>query len=168
MPQVKITDTKGLFQQTGTGIVIQSVGAEGVISAGETQLPTANGNTDVTFAMPANALVTDFGFVVTSAVGGASNGGTMAVKMGTTAAGGELVAAAVVADANSTIAAGAAMAVSNLVKADASGAAFANFVDASALHSTSARTLYARFTQASGAANAIGKVIPYIKYIIVK
>ncbi len=168
MPQVKITDAKGLFQQTGTGIVIQSVGAEGVISAGETELPTANGNTDVSFSMPAGALVTDFGFVVTSAVGGASNGGTMTVKMGTTAAGGELVAAATVADANSTIAAGSSMSVLNAVEADASGAAFADFVDASALHSVAARTLSARFTQASGAANAIGKVIPYIKYCIIK
>ena len=66
MPQVKITDAKGLFQQTGTGIVIHSVGAEGVVSTGEQTLAAAAANYDLTLDMPAGALVTDFGFVVTS------------------------------------------------------------------------------------------------------
>ncbi len=56
----------------------------------------------------------------------------------------------------------------NAVEADASGAPFADFVDAAALHSTTARTLYARFTQGTGAAAAAGKVFAYIKYIIIK
>ena len=168
MPQVKITDAKGLFQQTGTGIVIESVGAEGVVSTGEQTLAAAAANYDLELAMPAGALVTDFGFVVTSAVGGGGNGGTMTVSLGTSAGGQQLVAQAVVADSNSTIAAGASMSVLNAVEADASGAAFADFVDAAALHSTTARTLHARFTQGTGAAAAAGKVIAYCKYIILK
>ena len=168
MPKVTINDTKGLYQESGSGIVVHSKGARGVIVSAETALPVATGNTDIRFEMPAGALVTDFGFVVTSAVGGGSGSGTMAVLMGTTAAGGELVASATVADANSTIAAGASMSVINAVEADATGAPFADFVDASALHSTSARNLFARFTQGGGSAAAIGKVIAYIEYIVIK
>ena len=168
MPQVKITDTKGLHQLTGTGIVIQSVGAEGVVSTGEQTLPAAAGNNDFSFSMPAGALVTDFGFVVTSAVGGGSSSGTMTVSLGTAAGGGQLVAAAVVANADATIAAGASMSVLNAVEAVATGAPFGDFVDAAPLHSTTARTLHARFAQGTGAAAAAGKVIAYVKYIILK
>jgi len=168
MPQVKITDTKGLHQLTGTGIVIESVGAEGIVSTGKKTLPAAVGNNDFTFDMPAGALVTDFGFVVTSAVGGGSASGTMTVSLGTSAGGQQLVANAVVADADSTIAAGASMSVLNAVEADASGAPFADFVDASALHSATARTLHTRFAQGTGAAAAAGEVIAYVKYIILK
>ncbi len=167
MPQIQITDSKGLVQQTGTGIDIQSRGMKGVIVSPETSIPAAVGTTDIAFAMPAGALVTDFGFVVTSAVGGGAAGGTMDVDLGTAAGGAQLVAAATVADANSTIAAGASQSVLNHVEADASGAAFGDFKDASVLHSVAARTLFARFEQKVGAAAAAGKVHAYIEYMIV-
>jgi hypothetical protein len=125
------------------------------------------GDTDISFLMPAGALVTEFGIVCTSELGGAGDDGTVTVKMGTTAAGGELVAAAVVCDANSPMAAGASMSTANLVEGDASGAPFANFVDASALHSTTARTLYCRVAQGAGVAPAIGKLFAFIKYTVV-
>jgi len=168
MPKIQITDSKGLVQSTGSGIDVQSKGMRAVSVSSETSLPVAVGNTDITFAMPAGALVTDFGFVVTSAVGGAGDDGTMTVDLGTAAGGAQLVAAAVVADANSTIAAGASMSVVNHVEADASGAAFADFKDAAPLHSAAARTLYARFAQGAGVAAAIGKVHAYIEYTIIK
>ena len=169
MPQVKVTDAKGLFQQAGSGLIIESTGAEGVIVSAETDIPVAvsDGPIDISFAMPAGALVTEFGIVCTSALGGGSGTGTVEIKMGTSAAGGELVAAAVVCDSNSVMAAGASMSTANLVEADASGAPFANFVDASALHSTAARTLYCRVTQQTGAAAAIGKLFAFIKYTVV-
>ena len=168
MPKIQITDSKGLVQSTGSGIDIQSTGARGVIVSAETSIPVAVGTTDISLAMPAGALVTDFGFVVTSAVGGAGGGGTMDVDLGTTAGGAQLLAAAVVADGNSVIAAGASMSVLNAVEADASGAAFADFKDAATLHAAAARTLIARFEQKVGVAAAIGKVHAYIEYIIVK
>ena len=167
MPQIELSTSKGLVQKTGTGVDVQSTGLEGVLVSSETSLPTAIGNTDIQFSMPAGALVTDFGFVVTSAVGGGGNGGTMTVDLGTSAGGAQLVATAVVADADSTIAAGSSMSVLNAVKADASGAAFGDFKDASVLHSSSARTLTARFAQGAGAAAAIGKVFAYIKYTVI-
>ena len=166
MPKVTINNSKGLYQETGSGIYVQSAGAEGVAFSGATSLPVAVGNTDISFSMPAGALVTDFGFAVTSAVGGSGASGTVTVDLGTSAGGAELVAATVVADANSTIAAGSSMSVLNAVEADASGAAFGDFVDASALHATAARTLTARFAQGTGVAAAIGQVHAYIKYII--
>ena len=165
MPQIQITDSKGLVQKTGTGIDIQSAG---VVVSAETSIPTAVGTTDIELAMPAGALVTDFGFVVTSAVGGGANTGTMTVDLGTAAGGEELVAAAVVATTNNTIAAGRAMSVLNAVEAVATGAPFADFKDAAPLHSVAARTLFARFEQKVGAAAAIGKVHAYVEYIIVK
>lgn len=178
MPHVKVTDTKGLVQESGSGTkinnsldiaggaTVNSTGLEGVVVSGATTLAAAAGNTDIEFAMPAGALVTDFGFAVTSAVGGGAASGTMTVSLGTAAGGQQLVAQAVVADANSTIAAGASMSVLNAVEADASGAPFADFVDAAPLHSTTARTLHARFTQGVGAAADAGEVHAYVKYII--
>ena len=178
MPKVTINDDKGLVQKSGSGTTISNsldidgaatvnaTGLEGVVVSGATTLPAAAGNTDITFAMPAGALVTDFGFAVTSAVGGGSASGTMTVDLGTSAGGEELLAATTVADANSTIAVGASMSVLNAVEADASGAVFPDFKDASALHSTTARTLTARFTQGTGAAADAGEVHAYVKYII--
>ena len=167
MPKIEITNTKGLVQKTGTGVDVQSTGLESVIVSSETAIAAAEGNTDISFSMPAGALVTDFGFVVTSAVGGGAADGTMTVDLGTAAGGAELVAAVAVADANSTIAAGSSMSVLNAVEADASGAPFGDFKDASVLHSSSARTLTARFAQGAGVAAAIGKVFAYVKYTIV-
>ena len=166
MPKIEITKSKGLVQKTGTGVDVQAPGLEGAVVLAETTLAAAVGNTDVEFELPAGALVTDFGFAVTSDVGGGAANGTMTVSLGTAAGGTQLVAAAVVADANSTIASGAAMSVLNAVQADASGAAFGDFADASALYSASARTIYARFAQGGGAAAAAGKVIPFVKYMI--
>jgi hypothetical protein len=167
MPQVKVTDAKGLFQQSGTGVVIQSKGLEGCVVSSETDIPVAVGTTDISFSMPAGALVSECGIVCTSALGGTGASGTVTIDFGTAAGGGQLVADAVVCDANSAMAAGASMSSSNLVKGDASGAAFANFADASALHSTAARTLYCRVEQKVGVAAAIGKVFAFIKYTIV-
>ena len=66
MPRITINDTKGLYQDSGVGVVVQSKGMEGVVVSSETTLAAAAGDTDIEFAMPAGALVTDFGFVVTS------------------------------------------------------------------------------------------------------
>ena len=167
MPKIEITNTKGLVQKTGTGVDVQTVGLEGVIVSDETELPVAVGNTDIAFSMPAGALVTDFGFVVTSAVGGGAADGTMTVDLGTAAGGQQLVAQAVVAAANDTMLAGRSMSVLNAVEAVATGAAFGDFVDASTLHSATARDVFARFTQGDGAAAAEGKVFAYIKYTVI-
>ena len=149
------------------GGLVTGIGVQATIVSAETTLPSANGTTDISFALPSGALVKDFGFVVTSQVGGGSSGGTMSVKLGTAVGGDELLASATVADGNSTIAVGASMSVLNAVEADASGAAFADFTDAATLYSSTARTIHARFTQASGAAAADGKVIAFVDYIVV-
>jgi hypothetical protein len=167
MPKIEITDSKGLVQKTGSGVDVQSSGLESVIVSAETAIPAAQGNTDIKFSMPAGALITDFGFVVTSAVGGGAANGTMTVDLGTAAGGQQLVAQAEVAAANNTILAGRSMSVLNAVEAVATGAAFGDFVDASPLHSTSSRDLFARFTQGGGEAAAEGKVFAYIKYTVV-
>jgi hypothetical protein len=170
MPKIEITDSKGLVQVTGSGCDIQSKGLRAVIVSAETSIPVAVGNTDIEFAMPAGALVTDFGFVVTSAVGGTDgdgDAGIMTVDLGTTAGGAQLVAAAAVANGDATILAGRSMSVLNKVEAVATGAPFADFVDAAALHSATARTLTARFAQSVGEAAAIGKVHAYVEYTII-
>ena len=149
------------------GGLVTGKGIQGTIVSAETTLAAAAGDTDISLALPAGALVKDFGFVVTSDVGGGSASGTMAVKLGTSEGGAELLASATVADANSTIAAGASQSVLNAVEADASGAPFADFKDAAALYSSTARTIYARFTQGTGAAAAAGEVIAFVDYIIV-
>jgi len=167
MPKIEITDSKGLVQKTGSGIELSSKGLEGVVVSSATTLPASPDDTDISFSMPAGALVTDFGFVVKSAVGGGANGGTMSVTLGTAAGGAQLVASTEVAAANETISAGRSMSVLNGVEANVESAAFGSFVTASVLYSSTARTLYARFTQAVGDAAADGQVVAFIKYLII-
>ncbi len=173
MPKIEITDDKGLVQKSGSGVVfqssvvLQSSGLEGVVVSAETTLPAAQGDTDIELELPAGALVTDFGFVVTSAVGGGGNGGTMTVSVGTAAGGQQLVTNTIVLAANATAAVGTSMSVLNGVEVEANSAAFGDFVDASVLHSSTARSIHARFAQGEGAAAAAGKVIAFVKYIII-
>ncbi len=167
MPKIEITNDKGLVQKSGSGVVLQSSGLEGVVVSAETTLPAAQGNTDIKLELPAGALVTDFGFVVTSAVGGGANDGTMTVSVGTAAGGQQLVTNTIVLAANATAAVGTSMSVLNGVEVEANSAAFGDFVDASVLHSSAARSIHARFAQGEGAAAAAGKVIAFVKYIII-
>ena len=155
---------------TISGPVTIAAGAKGIrgtaVSAA-TSVPVAVGNTDISVALPAGALISDMGFVVTSALGGTGASGTVTVSMGTSEGGAELVAAVAVCDANSAAAAGSSQSVLNAVEADASGAAFADFKDAAALYSSTARSVYMRFAQGTGVAAAIGKVVVFVDYTIV-
>ena len=130
-------------------------------------IPVAVGNTDISVALPAGALISDMGFVVTSALGGTGASGTVTVSAGTSEGGAELIVAVEVCDTNSAAAAGSSMSVLNAVEADASGAAFADFKDAAALYSSTARSVYMRFAQGTGVAAAIGEVIVFCDYIVV-
>ena len=156
---------------TLSGAVTVAAGAKGVqgtIVSSETSVPVAVGNTDITVGtLPAGALITDAGFVVTSVLGGGSGGGTVTVSIGTTEGGAELVAGVAVCDSNSSAAAGSSQSVLNAVEADASGAPFGDFKDAATLYSASARAVYVRFAQGTAVAGAIGKVICFVNYTIV-
>lgn len=173
MPKIEITDDKGLVQKSGSGVVfqssvvLQSSGLEGVVVSAETTLPAAQGNTDIELELPAGALVTDFGFVVTSAVGGGGAGSTMTVSVGTDVGEADLVAAVTVVAATKTAEVGTSMSVLNGVVVQGDSAPFGDFVDASVLHSSAARSIHARFAQGAGAAAAAGKVIAFVKYIII-
>ena len=155
---------------TISGPVTIAAGAKGIrgtaVSAA-TSVPVAVGNTDISVALPAGALISDMGFVVTSALGGTGASGTVTVSAGTSEGGAELIVAVEVCDANSAAAAGSSMSALNAVEADASGAPFADFVDAAALYSSTARSVYMRFAQGTGVAAAIGEVIVFCDYTIV-
>ena len=146
---------------------ITGKGIQGTAVSAATSVPVAVGNTDISVALPAGALIKDMGFVVTSALGGTGASGTVTVSMGTSSGGAELVAAVEVCDANSAAAAGSSQSVLNAVEADASGAPFGDFKDAATLYSATARSVYMRFAQGAGVAAAIGEVIVFCDYIVV-
>ena len=137
---------------TGTGL-----GATYVATSGEQSIPVAAQANNYTIALPANALLLDLGVLTTSAIGGGSASGTVAIKFGTASGGAQLVAEVTVCDANSATAEGSFMSVLNAVEMDASGAAFGDFVDAATMWSAAARDIHVTVTQGTGVAAAIGK-----------
>ena len=69
MPKVVISDSKGLVQQTGSGIEINSKGAMGTVSSAAVSLVATGANTeDISVKVPANALIVDVGVIVTTAI----------------------------------------------------------------------------------------------------
>jgi len=169
MPKIEITDSKGLVQKTGSGVELSSKGLEGVVVSSATTLPfAANSSTSISFSMPAGALVTDFGFVVTEGFIEPDNeNATKSVKLGTTAGGTELVASSTVVPKHKTVVVGASTSVLSGTLLVADGAALFDFADASVLYSSTARTLHATFVQGAAAASDAGSVVAYVKYIIV-
>ena len=132
-----------------------------------TALPVAQGNTDLSVSIPANALITDIGLMVSSANVNADSGTTISVRSDGAAASGQgFIAATQVNQTNSDLANGACIWVSagNIFHASGNPIAFA---PAATLFSTSARTVYMRVA-VGGAdlADANGKVSLVVKYII--
>ena len=128
----------------------------------------ATGNYDATITLPANALILDMGFKVNTAIGGTgSTGVKINIGFGTTASNYDLVVAVDVCNANSAMAAGAAMSVVAQNKGDASGAAFGGLKDAATLWASASRNIFMRTTVASGAQDADGEVVAYVKYAVI-
>ena len=142
-------------------------GVELVKYSSLTTIPVAVGNTDLSVTLPANALVTDVGFLNTEILGGTGASATVTINAGWSAATDvDLLAATVVCDANSAAAAktGWSAAVGN--KADASGAAL-SLADGAVLYRTTADTVYMRVAVGTGVTPTVSAGRLWVKYLIV-
>jgi hypothetical protein len=142
-------------------------GVELVKYSSVTTIPVAVGNTDLSVTLPANALVTDVGFLNTEVLGGGAAGATVTINAGWSAATDvDLLAATVVCDANSAAAAKTGWSAAAGNKADASGAAL-SLADGAALYRTTADTVYMRVAVGSGVIPTISAGRLWVKYLIV-
>ena len=132
-----------------------------------TAIPVAQQNNDLwSVSLPANALITDVGYVVSGNNVNAASSGTITFSFGTSSGGGELVTAVQVNQTASDLANGVAQFASLGNLPHASGAAIA-FTPAAPLFGTTARTIYMRVTIGGAVlADANGKVSLVVKYII--
>jgi hypothetical protein len=145
--------------------LVNTKGVELTKMSALTSIATATGNTDMSVVLPANAFVTDVGFINTLALGG---GGSCAISMmaGWDSAGAvDVVASAVVCDAGSTASAKAGFSAASGKKGDASGAAI-SLVDGGDFYRTTSDTMYMRITVAGAVQSQISGGYMYVKYFI--
>lgn len=163
MPKIVIDDTKGLVQQTGTGIEVKSTGLVGLAYSDDTSMvKNGAGDDRLEVKLPAGALVLDAGIVVTTGItiSGVAN---LSVKVGTQIDGAEIAVAANLISANTTSAAGKAISLD----ASGEGAATLSMVADAVMHSSDARTIH--ITVAHDANNiTAGACKGFVRYAIVK
>ena len=162
MPKVVVTDTKGLHQVTGTGVEgLEAIKFSSKITVGATQ---TNYDT-AAISIPANALITDLGYICVDALD-SDTGTTLTFSFGTAAGGAQLVAATQLNQTNTDIAAGVIQSLQLGNVPHASGAAIPYKADA-AYFSATARDIFMRVTVGGANMSNAGSVTAFVKYCIV-
>ena len=130
-------------------------------------VPVAAQNNDLwSVALPANALITDIGYVVSSADVNAGSGTTLTFSFGDSSGAQDIMAATQLNQTSADLATGISQSVAAANLPHASGAAMA-FAPAAPLFSTAARSVFMRITVAATVlADADGLVSMFVKYII--
>ena len=159
MPKVSYSNSKGLFQETGTGTAGLASGGEGLegVAYGASTTMVGSGAVDVAISItqPAGTLITEAGCVLTAATVGSGNTN---VKFGTALDGAEIAAAvALISSGVGAIGTGC----STVHKSE--GAALIVFVTAAPVYSAAARTVF--FRAENSATLTAGTIRPYIKFI---
>tara|TARA_B100000214_G_C23718448_1_gene513158 strand:- start:102 stop:602 length:501 start_codon:yes stop_codon:yes gene_type:complete len=164
MPKIKINDTKGLIQESGSGITCESKGLDIFVFSNETSIAQAAGNTDIEISIPKNSFLVDVGFIVTNELDMDGNNGNLTYSVGTSAAGSQEVVAQVITESDpaSAIPTGA---LRGIGKPGESTNAI-SFVSDLAMFSSSARTLHTRLTTSQNNDDADAKVRAYAIYSI--
>jgi len=169
MPKVKITDSRGLEQTTGTGVEIESPGLE-CIKYGAVQSLAAADDYDSSINLPAGATITDVGVVFLTVCTTANNSGNdqIAVKVGTSAGGTQLVAATDIVERNKSGVAGSIVSVALGNKAETTANAI-SFADAALLRDAAgaARTIHTRLIVEASTLAAAGTARFFVKYVVV-
>jgi len=163
MPKVSYTNTKGLYQQSGTGTSELASGGEGLTGVAYADATTmvGSGAQDVALIItqPAGTLLTNFGAVLTDAIVGSS--GNINVKLGTADDGAELVAATALMSSAAAAAIGTCVQVNNAAQSE--GATSAAWVSNVALYTATERTLY--FRAENSATITAGTIRPFVQFI---
>lgn len=162
MPKIVITDARGLVQETGSGIEVNSKGVCGVAYSGATAVSATAGNTDMEISVPANALIMAVGLVCTTVLDGTSNTPNVNLTAGTAAGGQQYVASTVVVSAGS-------MSVGTSISTDGATAESTNtiaLVSNVRLHNTAARTVHMRVVTSANLDTA-GEVVGFVRYAVI-
>ena len=152
MPKVTVTNEKGLVQAAGSGLTVESTtklaGAVTISAVGTNAqawtattslIDTSAADIEMTLTQPANTVLVDVGFVLTTAIAGTS--GTSNFKVGTSDDGAELVAATALMSSNTAAAIGSGVSLSGL---KSQGAAALAVVADAAMYTSASRTIYLR------------------------
>lgn len=163
MPKVTITDSKGLVQETGSGIDIRSVGAVGtVVAAAQSITSTGAGNTDFQLAVPAGALIVDAGVIITTAVV-VNSAANITCTVGVGSAGNaDLSASANIGSAVTAIPINTAFGTS----IQNEGAATLSFKTTAPLHRTADTTVFIRVANDSNNVTA-GAARAFVRYMMI-
>lgn len=170
MPKIVITDAKGLVQQAGSGIDIQSSGLQGVIR-NDITLTGGPGDIDGSFTLPAGALITEIALVTTDSfqAGNTNADDTLQLKVGLSAGGEEIITAPAVesgfVEQNGIAPVGSRMSTSSGAKMEANSTAFT--LTGASLYSATARTIHHRVVIVNAALTAAGAVRLECKYTII-
>ena len=148
--------------QTVTGPGIASI-----IYSDATTIPVAQGNTDIALSIPANAVITNVGFVCTTQVD-ADSSSTVTMSFGLAASLTDLITAVQINQTSADIAAGVVVDVLAGNVAHASGTAFGTFLPATSRFSTSAATVNLRCTVGGADLSTAGAIRAFAEFVIVK
>ena len=159
MPKVSYSNTKGMFQETGSGtsgLASGGDGLSGVALGASTSVVGTAANYDITITQPAGTVLTDVGIVATTAT---DVNDTIVVSFGT-AAGGQQIAA----QANMTAAEKAVVgSAQSTVHTCEDGAALLAFATSAPVYSAAARTIHCRAT--TTATQGTGVLRPFATFI---
>jgi len=169
MPQVKITDTQGLFQQPGTGVIVESKGLL-CTKQEDKSIAVTVGATNGSISLPAGAIIEDVTIVCIDSLttANANNDDEIEFRMGTNSdgSGQEIIALANIVERNKVIPVGASTSVKNgnLLLA---GCAAPAFVAGAPLHSAAARTVFYRYEVTQTALVAAGALRLVLTYSVI-
>ena len=164
--QALIQNLKRELSMDGTTLA-NAKGVELCSYSGATAIPVGQQNNDLwSVKLPANAMITDVGYIVESANVNAASSGTITISFGDASTEQDIVAAVQVNNTASDLAKGVVQSVAAANLPHASGAAIA-FAPAAPLHATAASAVHMRVTiGGADLTDANGKLNMFVKYYI--
>ena len=154
-------------QTIGGNVTVLGAGLGSIIYSDATTIPVATGNTDIALSIPANAIITNVGFVCTTQID-ADSSSTVTMGFGLAASVSDLIAPVQVNATSADIAAGVVVDVLAGNIAIGSGTPFATFEPAMSRFSTSAATVNLRCTVGAADLSNPGAIRAFAEFVIVK
>tara|TARA_B100000686_G_scaffold347726_1_gene437053 strand:- start:304 stop:840 length:537 start_codon:yes stop_codon:yes gene_type:complete len=143
------------------------VGVELLQYSEETTVDTAQANYDVALTIPANAMITDIGYVCTTQIDVAGSG-TLTFSAGLASSYTDVLTGTQINQTAADIIAGVVQSSALANLPHASGARIPVITPAVVLHSTSERTLNIRMTVGGATLSAAGAYRGFVKYILIE
>jgi len=170
MPQIKITDSQGLVQSTGAGVIVESKGLLCTTQEDKTIAVTVDTDYNGSITLPAGAMIEDVAIICTDSLQTAntSNDDEIEFRMGTNSngSGQEIIALTEIVERHKVIPVGAVTSVKNASLLLA-GCVAPAFVAGAPLYSSTARTIYYRYRVDNTALVAAGALKLVLTYSVI-